>query len=62
MSDGKMRVGMRHRNGRIELVDVSNVGDWDEARKFVLEQRPSARVVMALVVGKRPSAVTPVAA
>ena len=62
MSDGKMRVGMRHRNGRIELVDVSNVGDWDEARKFVLEQRPSVRVVMALIVGKRPDIVVPTAA
>lgn len=57
MSDTVVRVGVRHRNGSINLVDVKNVPGWDGARNFVLEQVPTARTVLALIERKQPAPV-----
>lgn len=60
------RVGVRHRNGTIKHYDVSGTNTPEEARAFVLSQVPTARTVMALVIGGdrrvAPVAVTPTAA
>jgi hypothetical protein len=53
MSDD-VRVGVRHRNGKVQLLDASGCAGWKEAREYVLEQLPSAGVVLALIVGKLP--------
>lgn len=44
-----MRVGARLRDGSIKHYDVLNISDPQQARAFVFENVPSARVVMAVV-------------
>ena len=46
-----IKVGVRHRNGKINHVVVNGAGGWREAREYVLSQMPSARVVLAVIVG-----------
>lgn len=46
-----VKVGVRHRNGKINHVVVNGVESWREARDFVLSQTPSARVVLAVIDG-----------
>ena len=46
-----VRVGVRHRNGKINHIDVNGTSDWAEARAFVLSQVPTARVVLAMICG-----------
>ena len=46
-----VKVGVRHRNGKINHVAVTGVGSWSEARDYVLSQMPSARVVLAVIEG-----------
>lgn len=48
-----MRVGARLRDGAIKHYDVTNISDPLEARAFVLESVPAARVVLAVVEGGR---------
>lgn len=45
------KVGVRHRDGRVNHYVVNNVEAWNEARDFVLASVPSARVVLAVVDG-----------
>lgn len=47
-----IKVGVRHRNGKINHVVVNGVNDWAEARDYVLSQMPSARVVLAVIDGR----------
>ena len=46
-----IKVGVRHRNGKINHVVVTGVESWSEARDYVLSQMPSARVVLAVING-----------
>lgn len=46
-----VKVGVRHRNGKINHYDISGVESWSEARDYVLSQVPSARVVLAVIQG-----------
>lgn len=46
-----IKVGVRHRNGKINHVVVNGAGGWREAREYVLSQMPTARVVLAVVDG-----------
>lgn len=46
-----IKVGVRHRNGKVNLVVVNGTGSWVEAREYVLSQMPSARVVLAVIEG-----------
>jgi hypothetical protein len=59
VSDVKMRVGARLRDGTTKHYDVLNISDPAEARAFVLENVPSARVVLAVVPGGRANPVPP---
>lgn len=61
MSD-TMRVGVRHRNGSMNILDVAGCANWDEARKYVLEQVSSAAVVLVLIPGGKGQPVMKVAA
>lgn len=49
-----MRAIVRHRTGATTKYDVGGVDTWEQARAFVLEQVPSARVVLVLVPRKKP--------
>jgi hypothetical protein len=59
-----IKVGVRHRNGKINHVVVNGAASWSEARDYVLSQMPSARVVLAVIEGgdRRVSAPEKVAA
>lgn len=46
-----IKVGVRHRNGKINHVVVNGAAGWREAREYVLSQMPSARVVLAVIGG-----------
>lgn len=46
-----IKVGVRHRNGKINHVVVNGAGGWREAREYVLSQMPTARVVLAVIEG-----------
>ena len=46
-----MKVAVRHRNGSINHYNVTGVEDWRDARDYVLSQVPTARTVMALIIG-----------
>ena len=46
-----VKVGVRHRNGKINHVVVNGVESWNEARDYVLSQVPSVRVVLAVIDG-----------
>lgn len=57
-----MQVGVRHRNGLMNILHVNGCADWDEARKYVLEQVATAAVVLVLIPGEARRAVMKVAA
>lgn len=46
-----IKVGARHRNGKINHYEVNGVSDWAEARAYVLSQVPSAHAVLAVIDG-----------
>lgn len=46
-----IKVGVRHRNGKINHAVVNGVTSWSEARDYVLSQMPSAGVVLAVIDG-----------
>ena len=46
-----IKVGVRHRNGKINHIAVTGAASWSEARDYVLSQMPSARVVLAVIDG-----------
>lgn len=45
------KVGVRHRNGSTNHYEVNNVESAEQAREYVLANVPTARTVMALVIG-----------
>lgn len=46
-----MRVGVRHRNGSMNILEVKGVTDWAEARAYVLGEVSSAAAVLVLIQG-----------
>ncbi len=46
-----IKVGVRHRNGKVNHIVVNGASSWREAREYVLSQMPSARVVLAVIEG-----------